>query len=375
MSTVHQTAGAEDHFASPASITDELCDLKAQLKKSFGDRLHFFENASRTHDRHRPPSPFREDEASFTSTEIDSMSDEREVFVPVSVLKTVYDSVDTCKLVDTRKSIGRSVDACRSVDKSIDKSAQTSAQTSNMASNMTPVELLKSNTNSPNNIKALIEKLEINRPPPKSSLPSSSEILQDFTRFPSRPSFLKVTSGIKHPQCIKTDNLYRNQNILFSKIDLSSSPFVFRGPGCILQSRPSISLSNSVVTELGIKHYVKVHAGAETGWVVLKSLDEPEADIGRISQNDRLLSSFILSDVTSEIYKRTSFLIFNGKRCIGKIIGQSLCICINEKIIKAIRICGITRMGSKKIRVDAAEIELSCEIERDEWLSVLERVK
>lgn len=237
------------------------------------------------------------------------------------------------------------------------------------------------------NIRDIINRME-NKIMPRSShrmndakgvrFPSSSELIQDFTKFPSRPAFLKVPPKLPDLRCVKSENLYRNKNILFSNIDVSFSPFVFRGPGPVLLSKPLLSLCNSLLTEVGVRHYVRVDAHGSTRdsssvWYVLKRLDDPVFDLALLSKNEHALSSFILSDIVTDIYKRTSFILFNGEKVLGKFIGKTLCLCVKDRCIKAIGIEKVEKVGKVRVSVSGVNLELSCETERDEWASVLKK--
>lgn len=334
--TIHENClklnHVEDHFASPASVTDDVCDLKTTL----GEKILFFENVSRTVNSsvdpvlpkgrvcelRRSPSPVRDEDASFTSNDLDSISSDS-LEIPASLNEPSLPSSRLKSLIDRLESH------------------------SGIFSDLS----LHSKVSQP--------------------LPSSSQIIQDFTRFPTRPSCLQVNPIIPSPSSINSQNLYKNHQPLFSKSLLDATPVLFRGPGMVLDSKPTLNLSNSILTEVGVKYYITVSASPQSCWVLLKSLSNPLSEINQVLKNDKMLASFILSDISTEIYKRTPFLMFNRNISIGKIIGQCLCICINGKCIKAIRIGRIEKRGNERLSVDGTELEFSCETERNEWFKVL----
>ncbi|ELA41136.1 uncharacterized protein VICG_01835 [Vittaforma corneae ATCC 50505] len=391
MKSTH-TQCIEDHFASPASIADESCDIKNE-RMSLGDKILFFERNSvvpakkdeaisnlgsskvaQLRKKFSKMIPEDGEEINFASSDINSFSTET---LDKEFCEEERDMADSPPVISISVNDGA---ASKIPDKAV-----IPAQPSSKNNPLTAVnDSAKADVM---NIRDIINKIE-NKTSSKTGsaandiksihFPSSSELIQDFTKFPSRPSFLKIPSHLPDLRCIKSENLYRNKNILFSNIDVSLSPFVFRGPGPVLSSKPHLSLCNSLLTEVGVRHYIKVHTPGTTKdlssiWYVLKQLEDPEFNLALLSKDEHSLSSFILSDIVTDIYKRTSFILFNGEKVLGKLIGRTLCLCTKDKCIKAIGIERVEKTGKVGITVNGVNLELSCETERNEWVSVLKK--
>lgn len=198
--------------------------------------------------------------------------------------------------------------------------------------------------------------------------PKSAELIEDFTRFPERPKFLNIKQPSPVPAHIKHINIYNNKQLLFSQADIKFSETVFRGPGSILLTRPHAVLSNSILSEDGVLYYVKVFTeDQETTWHVLKRFRNPELELAKVTASDEALSAFIQSDIVSEVHRRSSYVLFNGVRAAGLIVGECLCLCINGKCIKTIVRRQIEKQGKLGLEVDGNSLQFSCELERNEW--------
>lgn len=201
-------------------------------------------------------------------------------------------------------------------------------------------------------------------------LPSSFELVNDFRKSEARPSFLKYSSTLGSVGKLNSRNLYSHCGLVLSEAHLSSVKSEFRSPGQVMSERPRLQLSHSVISEGGVLHYIKVYSAASS-WYLLKSLENPELDLISISKDDSKLSVFIVSDVVTSRFRRTNYLLLNGLASVGRFVGQSLCICINGRCIRALRAKHVEKKGKTKMLVDGVELELSCEIERDEWVKTL----
>lgn len=204
-------------------------------------------------------------------------------------------------------------------------------------------------------------------------LPSSFEMVNDFRKSEARPGFLKWSSTLEPIEKVSSINLYSCNELVFSQAHLSSLKPVFRSPGCIVGERPKLHLSNSIITENGILHYINV-CSAASSWYLLKNLANPELDLIAISKNDNELSMFIVSDITTTLFKRSNYLLFCGLRVVGKFVGRSLCVCVGDKCIKALKAKHVEKKQKTKLLVDELEFELSCEIERDEWFESVRKL-
>jgi len=240
--------------------------------------------------------------------------------------------------------------------------------------------------------------------PAKSILPKSSEFLENFIKSEDRPAFLH-SPLLKQKPAVHSKTLYINNRLIFSNCHTSKLKQDFRAPGIILGSRPSISLKNSVISEDGILHYVKVSAkvctespnmknknafDSEDGmkdvcWYLLKDIfkigcisTNSFAEVGYflnlMSSDDTRLNTFILSDIVSTVHRRTNYLFFDGCKYVGKFVGSTLCICINDRIIKILCLGDkdlIWKEDDLRISVDGHFISFSCKAERDEWFDVI----
>lgn len=201
----------------------------------------------------------------------------------------------------------------------------------------------------------------------------SSEIIEDFRRFSERPRFLSVAPPSPVPRTVHSKNMYNKRNLLFSCADSRLSEVVFRGPGMVLPSRPILSLANSILVEDGVMHYVRVATeDLKSTWYLLKRLETPEIDLALVSRDDRALSSFIQSDIVDTVYKRTSYLLYNGSKAVGRFVGKDLCISIYGKCIKTLKMADIEKIGRKALLVDETTLEFSCETERNEWVKAMQ---
>lgn len=358
-----------DQFESPKSIGEEYsktAEYNLAEESTLGDKILFFEKKA----RNNQISENLEDN-NFASNEIDSFSAENEIRDEINDEMKETPIIIPISFCDSNKNDNNN-------NLSTKNNVNNNLSNDNIISNSNDLN----SRESPKGLKEIIKKWEelapITQNKNKSkNIPLSSQIIQDFTKFPNRPSFLNSSSSIKTKSCINSTSLYRKKNILFSNSDVHSIPFVFRSPGNILSTKPILLLCNSILTELGTRYYIKVQGksmGNGIVWYILKKLEEPEFELGLISKNDSSLSNFILSDVVTEVYKRTNYLIYKEEKLLGKIIGNSLCICRNDKCIKAIGIEEIEKKGRNSILFGNKEIiSFSCEVERDEWIEVLER--
>ncbi|KAM0680506.1 hypothetical protein GINT2_001194 [Glugoides intestinalis] len=214
-----------------------------------------------------------------------------------------------------------------------------------------------------------IESESIETAPVEASIfPKSADLIEDFTSFEERPKFLNIKQPSLIPVHIKHINIYNKKQLLFSKADQKFNEPVFRGPGKILPTRPHVVLSNSILSEDGVLYYVKVFTeDQKTVWYALKRFRTPELDLAKVTANDEALNAFIQSDIVDEVHRRSSYVLFNGIRAVGMIVGDCLCLCVGGKCIKAIRRRQIEKQGRLGLEVDGNSLEFSCELERNEW--------
>lgn len=376
-----------EHFASPYSIIEEPHNQKANSRlgeKTLEERILFFEGVS-TSERagllscSRPAISTKvallkekfsgetiNEDGVFASSELDSFS---------SVNASFSSENDPNEINEGSMHINE-----ESLD--IDQNGESlnidqNERSLNIDQNQNN-EFMHINNEKPKEIPANFE-FQMN-----GIFPTSSEIIRDFTKFSTRPTFLNIPSlvqNLKNSKCIKTVktmNLYRKKSPLFSSVDISRVPVLFRAPGPVLSDRPLLTLFHSILTETGTFHYIKISgkiSGVATTWFVLKSLEKftnPEMHLASLLENDRSLSLFILSDIVDEVYKRSNFLLFNGERVFGRFVGKDvLCLCKGSQCIKTIKRENIEKMGKKILLVGDTRLELSCEIERDEWMRAL----
>ena len=208
----------------------------------------------------------------------------------------------------------------------------------------------------------------------QSSLPTTRELLEDFSLFSSRPTFLNIPQILKPTlYSISTKNLYNGQNLLFSKSDLLSKEFTFRAPGSPLSSRPILTPISSILTETSILHYIKVSVqSADTNWMILKELNDSDKLIP--NNSDEELNRFILTDVVTEVFRRSNFLIYDHRVVIGKFIGKTLCLCSGMACLKSLACMKIEKIGRAKMLIDGIELEVSCETERNEWFETIKKL-
>lgn len=237
-------------------------------------------------------------------------------------------------------------------------------------------------------------------------LPRSAEILDDFYNFKTRPMLFKCAqleclskaqSMNLYTSCINKE--YSNLSMdgmtittpLFSTVHLKSAPVVFRAPGRAIEARPTVTVMNSVISEEGILYYFWVVQG-NTSWVVIKDsksiqqLTKGLSSSKNISiaervnaMSDQAFYGFILSDITTTTFNRSSYVFYNGKNILLKFVGLSLCLCSSNKCIRMVK---LNREMSKIHKLDGNEnysfvvdgivFGCSCAKERDEWYSALE---
>ncbi|KAI5148848.1 hypothetical protein ENBRE01_0576 [Enteropsectra breve] len=274
-------------------------------------------------------------------------------------------------------------------------------------------------------VKSIIAKYnqEINMKVKKEPLPSSKDLINDFSIHKNRPAMLNCSTldeklaNTKH--ILNRKNVYTNSDgriiPVFSKSHLCSEPCVWRAPGAVIATRPSISLYSSVVSEKGIEFYFKVECGAKTEWYLKKScatINSKElstAVYGLLSLSrtmkselsatnvnlftadcrtdeavksamantlrefsDKALDAFVHTGITTAVYKRTSYAFFSGFIVLLKFIGNVLSVLQDGRVIQIIEIKSAQRRGRLGISVDSDIFVFSCERERDEWMKVLQ---
>jgi len=93
--------------------------------------------------------------------------------------------------------------------------------------------------------------------------------------------------------------------------------------------------------------------------------------------DDAALSGFILSDIVTRIYRRSSYVFYNGEIVLLKFVGSSLCICTHGVCQKVINL----RAASELLKLDGDDrssfivggvvFDCSHPSERDEWYGSL----
>lgn len=208
----------------------------------------------------------------------------------------------------------------------------------------------------------------------KSHLPTTQEFLDDYSLFSSRPSFLNISQTVNPTiHSVTTRNLYNGKNLIFSNSDTLSKEFKFRAPGAPLPNKPILTPISSILTETSVLHYIKVSVkDSDTHWYVLKELNNSDKLIPYNSDED--LNQFILTDIVTEIFKRSNFLIYDHRVVTGKFIGKALCLCKDTACLKSLSCSNVERISRTKMLVDGVELEVSCETERNEWIDTIMRV-
>lgn len=233
-----------------------------------------------------------------------------------------------------------------------------------------------------------------------SRLPRSTEIISDFYNFGSRPAIFKcpeltcvdrVRSKNLYVNCINreystSDKEHTTLNIsvpLFSRSHLKSESHVFRSPGLQMPGKPSLSPHSSIISEGGVLHYMNVAEGS-TSWYIRKDLSSylgPKSNIisaiGSINNlSDHDFNVFILSDVVTTVFKRSSYVFYNKRIALLKFVGHSLCICSNGRCLDIIMLddAGVQKIDGARpgFVVDGHVFECSCAAERDEWHSAVD---
>jgi len=239
-------------------------------------------------------------------------------------------------------------------------------------------------------------------------LPKSSEIISDFENFATRPFLLKcrrfsaestgrasvwssensMTSSTSSPDDIPyqiggagsalmvvsnknvTTNINGEEVLLFSRKHKMHAPTTFRAPGKILCGKPEVAVSNRIISEDGILTYFKVFLN-NSSWHVLK-----KADMKSVSElEDPEFYSFISSDIVTTIHLRSSFLIYDSMIVAVKILGKALCICQETACLRVVRLeKNLRAVGERSFTVSRTVFECSCGTERDEWVSMLEKI-
>lgn len=220
-----------------------------------------------------------------------------------------------------------------------------------------------------------------------SRLPSSMDIIADFCNFRTRPALLKCPA-LSDIAPAASKNLYMGFAVggvlpsravpLFSRSHLMSEPIVFRAPGPAVSGRPTLAIHSSVTTENGALHYIRVTSGSAR-WYIRKNLSpEPEAALAQLaSLPDEKLSAFVLSDVVTEVFRRSSYVVYRGQIVLLKIVGRTLCICMGNvctDIIKLDARAAVRKIdvgGKHGFMVGDAVFHCSCAVECDEWCSAI----
>uniref|UniRef100_A0A1B6HHQ7 Uncharacterized protein n=1 Tax=Homalodisca liturata TaxID=320908 RepID=A0A1B6HHQ7_9HEMI len=239
------------------------------------------------------------------------------------------------------------------------------------------------------------------RPPAASKLPNSSELAGDFRNFKARPALFRcrplscpsqVVSKNLFTSCVNKEYSNATEKTLadaltvsvplFSRQDLASQRHVFRGPGAVMSSRPTLRFHSSILTEQGVLYYLSVSGGGENSWFVRKSLDI-RADVASVVSElnalpDRDFNAFIVSDVVTSVFRRTSYVYYNGRIVLLKFVGRSLCVCDGKRIVHVVRLDGaaVARLDGARpsFVVGGTAFGSSCIAERDEWFGCIAKM-
>lgn len=231
-----------------------------------------------------------------------------------------------------------------------------------------------------------------------------SEIAEDFDLCETRPFLLKcaelsfsaskVSKNLLVSCPSKAANRLSQPRVLspiFSKAHLASRPHAFRVPGFVVADRPSFSIHGSIITEEGTLHYIMVSLASDESagslpasmhsWFICKDLSKVFPNISGSSaitakiaeMDDATYNAFIVSDVVSEVHRRSGFLLHAGKRMALKIIGRTLSACLDGKIHSFVRLPGasIERIDKNRFAVAGMTFECSCEREREAWFDAI----
>ncbi|KAI5181637.1 hypothetical protein PAEPH01_2824 [Pancytospora epiphaga] len=169
---------------------------------------------------------------------------------------------------------------------------------------------------------------------------------------------------------------------LFSKADLCSQKHVFRAPGGIISTRPTLRLHSSILTEQGILYYFNVSNENQSSWFIRKDLGnckDVSTTVNRLNGlPDSEFNRFIVSDVVSIVFRRTSYIYYNNRIMILRLMESSLCVCDCKKIVNVVRLDDVSIVkldGSRpSFVVGETAFGCSCVIERDEWVSCIEKI-
>lgn len=195
--------------------------------------------------------------------------------------------------------------------------------------------------------------------------------IKPIIRAFDKPSMFSC-ANLKQPQTAPNINMIESSTglPLFSAAQASNDFVFFRAPGIILHSRPTIIEANSIITESGIKVYFNI-ASDKTSWYILKSQTKLESING---MSDKTLARYILSDVVTSRYRRTPFVIYNDEIVMAKILGRAVCICKEKQTLRVVQCMDAIPVGECEIKFRNLKIQLSCEIERDEWVRLMKEV-
>lgn len=230
-------------------------------------------------------------------------------------------------------------------------------------------------------------------------LPNTFEILNDFSKCNLRPrmfscpelnSIDSITSMNLYINCINSEfsSVTTSGTVvatpLFSRTHYKQIPVVFRAPGQVLSGRPNISFLWSVVAEHDVLVYFRIFE-KKSEWHILKpaaKLEKYKSEAELIARldamDDTVYAKFVLSDIVTTLYHRTSYVYYENNVVLLKILGSSLCICLKDRCIKMIPLfkqksCLFkinTRMGPG-FTVANVVFGCSCVRERDEWYDML----
>lgn len=230
-------------------------------------------------------------------------------------------------------------------------------------------------------------------------LPHSLQILNNFM---TRPKLFSC-SPLKQVKNVSSYNLYiscidkeylsmpssiTNATPIFSKVHLDNIKTDFRAPGMLLPGRPNITYNNSIISEQGVLLYFKVSSNTISWYIIKKAKDigdsilKQEIMLKINSMDDATFASFIVSDITTTVFRRTSFIYYNNQVVLLKFIGRSLCVCVNGNCIKMISLEN-KNFDIRKLNADNRysfiinknyQFTCSCLVERNEWYNLVKEL-
>ncbi|KAI4292686.1 hypothetical protein PAPHI01_1960 [Pancytospora philotis] len=235
-------------------------------------------------------------------------------------------------------------------------------------------------------------------------LPTGQRLVGDFRFAESRPFLFRCptlsfnsSKASKNllVQCINKDYSNKSKNTslhvmapVLSKLHIESETHVFRAPGAMLPGRPSISIYSSVLSEDSVLYYlhvstadgdasrVSLHDIAD-GWLIRKDLPRllrgasgAAVMLARINEmDDRAYSAFVLSDIVSEVHRRSAYVLYNGRKVSIKFLGSTLSVCNGSRVLAFVKMQGaaVAKLNRNGFVVSGMAFECSCEKERDAW--------